>query len=401
MGARFCLVFFLAKFLSTEDYGVYGIIAAFIGYGLYFIGLDFYTYSTREMISSPSDKLGSMIYSHFILGGVTIIIFSPFLYLFYRGNIFPREYLLVFFLLMILEWLNQELTRILIALKDVLSASIANFIRSAAWVFLLIIFFLIFEVDSYLKFIFIFWFIFDCVALVYLYLRLKKNKIDFNGVCFDWKWVLKGLKVSFLFLIGTLCLRGIGTFDRYYISEVFSYEDVAIYVFFAGIAASLQAVLDAGVFTFLYPKLVHDYKKGDFYNFKRVLRKLSLAVISICFAFSLFLYFSIDIILNLIGKELYKENINILWYCLCFNVIWAVSMVFHYAIYAFKKDKVIVITHVVGLLVFAMLLVLGNRVNDLIIVPLAVTMAFSVILLIKALFFFKIRMVLKKEVENV
>ena len=401
MGARFCLVFFLAKFLSAEDYGVYGIIAAFIGYGLYFIGLDFYTYSTREMISLPSSKLGGMIYSHLMLGGMTIIIFSPLLYFFYKGNIFPREYLIVFCLLIILEWLNQELTRILIALKDVLSASIANFIRSAAWVFLLIIFFLIFGFDRDLKFVFIFWIIFDCLALCYLYLRLKKNKIDFNGVCFDGKWVLKGLKVSFLFLIGTLCLRGISTFDRYYISEVFNYEDVAVYVFFVGIAATLQAVLDAGVFAFLYPKLVYDYQKGDYFNFKITLRKLSFAVILICFAFSLFLYFSIDIILGLIGKELYKENINILWYCLCFNVIWAVSMVFHYAIYAFKKDKVIVFTHVVGLLVFAMVLALGNRANDLVIVPLAVTMAFSVILLIKALFFFKIRMVLKKEVKNV
>lgn len=401
MGARFCLIFFLAKLLSAEDYGVYGIIAAFIGYGLYFIGLDFYTYSTREMISSPSGKLGGMIYSHLILGGMTIIIFSPLLYFFYKGNVFPREYLLVFCLLIILEWLNQELTRILIALKDVLSASIANFIRSAAWVFLLIIFFLIFGFDCDLKFVFIFWIVFDCLALCYLYLRLKKNKIDFNGLCFDRKWVLKGLKVSFLFLIGTLCLRGIGTFDRYYISEAFNYEDVAVYVFFAGIAATLQAVLDAGVFTFLYPKLVYDYQKSDLYSFKRSLRKLSFAVISICFAFSLFLYFSIDIILDLIGKRIYKENINILWYCLCANFMLAISMIFHYAIYAFKKDKVIVFTHVVGAFVFAMVLALGNWVNDLIIVPLAVMMAFSVILLVKALFFFKIRMVIDKKVENV
>ena len=47
---RFCFIFIAAKFLSLEELGVYSLIAVTIGFAMYFVGLDFYTYSTRLII---------------------------------------------------------------------------------------------------------------------------------------------------------------------------------------------------------------------------------------------------------------------------------------------------------------------------------------------------------------
>ena len=55
--SKFLLVFFLAKFLEPRDVGLYGLLAAVVGYGIYFVGFDFYTYASRELISAnPVDR---------------------------------------------------------------------------------------------------------------------------------------------------------------------------------------------------------------------------------------------------------------------------------------------------------------------------------------------------------
>ncbi|MDC4746794.1 hypothetical protein NQ846_17000, partial [Acinetobacter baumannii] len=43
------LIFYIAKELNTSDMAIYGVFAAIITYFMYFVGLDFYTYYTREI----------------------------------------------------------------------------------------------------------------------------------------------------------------------------------------------------------------------------------------------------------------------------------------------------------------------------------------------------------------
>lgn len=400
LAARFLLVFFLARYLSAESYGVYGVIVASISYGVYFIGLDFYTYSTREMIVSPKSEWGRMIYSQFLLGGMIVITFIPVFCFLYFGDIFPKKYFFIFFAILILEWLNQEITRILTSAQDVIRASIILFIRSALWVFLLILFFIIFENHREIDCVFYFWLFFDFLALFLGFYFFKKNDIRFLKAYFDYRWVVKGLKVSFIFLLGTLCLRGISTFDKYYISEFFDYEAVGVYVFYAGISGVILAFLDALVFSFLYPKLIVCVESGKYYDFEDILKKMGVAVFFISAGYAVFLYFFIDVILGFINKISYQENLNILWYCLLFNVLWAFSMIFHYAVYALKLDKVILFAHAVGIMVFVVFLWVFRDYKILWVVPVAVSIAFFAIFGIKAISYFLAKKNFEKEMSN-
>ena len=40
----------MAKFLSAEEVGVYGLFVVLVSYSLYAVGFDFYTFSTRELV---------------------------------------------------------------------------------------------------------------------------------------------------------------------------------------------------------------------------------------------------------------------------------------------------------------------------------------------------------------
>ncbi|MFX4789973.1 hypothetical protein ABTB87_22095 [Acinetobacter baumannii] len=52
LASKFILIVFLAKFLTVAELGLYGLIAATINFAMYFIGLDFYVYSNRELLKS-------------------------------------------------------------------------------------------------------------------------------------------------------------------------------------------------------------------------------------------------------------------------------------------------------------------------------------------------------------
>ena len=58
LGSKFLLIFILARFLTPAELGLYGLLAATIGYALHLLGLDFYTYTTRELLKRPREEWG-------------------------------------------------------------------------------------------------------------------------------------------------------------------------------------------------------------------------------------------------------------------------------------------------------------------------------------------------------
>lgn len=74
LSSKFLLVFYLAKFLEPAQLGLYGLFAATIGYALYILGLEFYTFSTREFIKTPSSEWGNYLKSQTYLT-LTIYLF--------------------------------------------------------------------------------------------------------------------------------------------------------------------------------------------------------------------------------------------------------------------------------------------------------------------------------------
>ena len=61
LASRFLFIFFLAKYLDSASFGYYGLFAAAVSYCLYFVGMDFYTYVTREILKTPNDQRGRLL----------------------------------------------------------------------------------------------------------------------------------------------------------------------------------------------------------------------------------------------------------------------------------------------------------------------------------------------------
>ncbi|MFW2762175.1 hypothetical protein ACN6Q9_03580, partial [Acinetobacter baumannii] len=64
---KFILLFYMAKFLSAEEVGVYGLFVVLVSYSLYAVGFDFYTFSTRELVLKDKKEWGSFLKSQSFL----------------------------------------------------------------------------------------------------------------------------------------------------------------------------------------------------------------------------------------------------------------------------------------------------------------------------------------------
>ena len=103
LAAKFILVLCMVKYFQPEELGLYGLLSALIAYGLFFLGLEFYNYTSRALIGVSDTEKVLIIRDQFLLYGMTFILLSPVFYgVFYLSH-FPVALFFWFFLLIIFE----------------------------------------------------------------------------------------------------------------------------------------------------------------------------------------------------------------------------------------------------------------------------------------------------------
>src|SRR5687767_9182158 len=71
------LLFGLARYLSPADFGVFGLLVVTLELTMYAIGLDFYTFSTRELLRRPSSAVPRMLRDQLAFHGLTYVVVLP------------------------------------------------------------------------------------------------------------------------------------------------------------------------------------------------------------------------------------------------------------------------------------------------------------------------------------
>lgn len=389
LASRFLLIFFLARFLEPAQLGLYGLLTATIGYSLYLLGFDFYTFTTREVLRRDRREWGGLIKNQGALSLVLYAIFIPLLSLIFVQGMLPWSLAGWFFALLVLEHLNQELSRLLVAISDQLLASVINFIRQGTWAIAVTALMTMEPTTRSLDYVLGAWTIAGLVAVLIGAYRLGQIRIAGWQKEIDWHWIAAGLKVSIPFLIATLAIRGVFTLDRYWLQSLGGLEIVGAYVLFLGIAGTLMAFLDAGVFAFSYPSLIAAYQNNQpdaFYKGAKILLNHTLLF---SLAFSVLSLLLLSPLLNWLGNPLYIAKQNLYPWVLGAMLLYTLGLVPHYALYAQKLDKPIIYSHLCSLLVFVIATWLFAQRWPTIAVPLGLCAAFTLILIWKAWAFFR------------
>lgn len=350
--SKFFFIFLAAKYLSLSDMGEYGIFIASVTYSIYLIGFDFYTFSNRAFIQSESEQalIASKQLSFNLLSLSLVII--PFLLLFFL-DVFSVDILLIFCMVVISEYLGQEIGRLLIASGRVIAASWTLFIRSALWSYI-VVFLMVFNPDYIsLKVILGFWLLSSWLALfigVY-YLRdiFSLAPFKFN---IDSKWIIRGINISIILFFGTLLARAVFTGDRLILELLGHKELVGIYAVYVGLCNVFMTFADSAVFQFSYPKQINNFKNKNMHAILNQMKKDAVAIVFVYILIISGYYVLLEFLFSYIGKQEYLNYINYFWGLLIAYFFIVISYIPHYVIYAANEDRKILKTHFFQFLVF-------------------------------------------------
>jgi O-antigen/teichoic acid export membrane protein len=358
MVGKFLLIFFLARILSPEEVGTYGLFTVTVGYALYFLGMDFYTYSGRAMLHAEQKMWPAMLRDQAVLFACSYMVVFPLLSLIFWGGMLPVKYALVFYVLLTMEHLSLECIRLLVIIGKPLAAGVFIFIRSGAWCYALVATYLGGLTSVELKTVFWLWVLADALAVaggVWLLRNLPWGNLNSK---INWAWIGQGLRVAALFLVGTLALRGIFTLDRYFVEAYSGREMLGVYTLYLGVCTSIIGFVDAAVFSFRYPRLVSIYKSGQYAAFESVRRDFGRQTLIAVTLLALAAAALIVPVLEWIGKPLYLQHLSVFYLLLAASTLFVIGHIPHYSLYAMGYDRSIVGAHIAGFIAFIVLSVL-------------------------------------------
>jgi len=349
LSGKFVLLLFIARYLSPKELGVFGLMSVTIGVSLYFLGMDFYVYNTREILAHKETECVPLIRDQLVFHGLTYVIVLPLLLVVFASGLISWKYIGWFYLLLVLEHLSQEASRLLITLSRSSMANVVLFFRSGAWVYVAVAAGIFLDNARGLPIIWAGWVIGILASLgLTAYALRQMTWQNVSRISIDWDWIKNGARISIPFFCATVALMGIQYADRYFLQHYYGEATVGIYTFYAQIANAVQIFVFTGIIMILYPKIVAAYQQGRLDQYRLLMRRLSLGVTGAVVVLVCAVAAAIKPILALVGKPIYAEHLTIFWIMLGSTVLLTCSYIPHYALYAKHRDKEIIASTVVA-----------------------------------------------------
>lgn len=359
LSGKFLLIFYLAANLSELIIGEYGLITSLLLILLSLVGIDFYTFSTREILQKEL-SIWFVVINQLLLTIVIYLIVLPF-WSFISGFSGVSNNIYLLFGLIIIEHLGQEIFRILIVKHKQIQANIMLFLKSGLWCYVCVVYMWFEAATNAINLILHIWILFSVISLVYGVKEiLKIESFCFLKAKFDYTWIIQGLKISFPFFIGTIFLKLINYFDKILIEKYSSIEMVGIYVFYFGIAMAVQGVIEVIINQKRYPVFIKlCAEKNE--EFKRYFIKYFMEHFFVGGIFFILSLIGCLTLINFMDNHTYIKNFEVYILICSFLFLQNLSIPQHYILYANKKDRLILFSNIFSSLVFISVAIIFNH----------------------------------------
>ncbi|MEQ8478618.1 MAG: polysaccharide biosynthesis C-terminal domain-containing protein [Fulvivirga sp.] len=350
IGVRFLFNLLIIKDLSLEEYGTYAIFYTSISLSVITIGLDYYSYNTREILKASKIDQRRLIGDQLILHLFTYLVFIPSSFVI-LNNFIPLNYLFVFYLILVFEHLSQEAYRLFIAYSMPIFANFIQFIKMAMWCVIVIgiSFFRIDTIDINLESIFNIWltFVFLSVIISGLFIW-RKNLVFFEISRSTFNRISNGVKVSFLFFISTMLFKCIEFSSRYFLDYFTTKAEVAIFTFFSNISNLIYVTVHSTSIVIIYPQLIKTFNSDNSDQFNMLRKRFLKEILIISWLVFFIILIFTPYLLEIIEKEALQANFDVLVVLLIGMMFFIFSYYPHYMLYLQGRDKSLLASSVIA-----------------------------------------------------
>lgn len=258
---KFMLTLYVAKFMSFEELGYFGIISVSSIVLPILTSLSIMQMIARRAVTESYQEISVDInyYSRFIILIYSLLIFCSILIS--KNLSLDLIFVSLILLVILLEHLNNDLYGLFLNLSRPFQANLLHLVRTAGWMlpFIIISFFnpFIRNIEGLL----FFWLLGGIVTL-FCHLWFIRNWKIFSAKTIQplYKWVFEQFKKSKPVYF-TSCLSTIGqNINQFLITFFLGIELNGIYVFFSQVTAAASNLINTGVIQMARPKLVRAFK---------------------------------------------------------------------------------------------------------------------------------------------
>lgn len=352
LAGKFLVLLAIARYLPPDQVGVWGLMNVTITISLYFLGLDFYTFNTREILALEAPQRTPLIRDQIIFHGLVYVIVLPALLTVFAAGVIPWKYAVWFYLLLVLEHLSQEATRILITLSRPTLANLVVFLRSGIWTYAVIGIISAAGDARRLPVVWMGWAVGAIISIAVAAAALRRLPWEASRrVGVNWTWMRRGVVVALPFFVATLSFTGIQYVDRYFLQLYRGEAMVGVYTFYTGIANVIQTFIFSGVIMVLYPPVIAAYQRGEFPRYRQLMRKMTFGVAGGLIVLTTLALILIKPVLHLIDQPTYEQHFSVFFIILISVGLTTLSYLPHYALYVKHRDLAIIAATVTGLIV--------------------------------------------------
>lgn len=357
LASRFLLSLLLARMLSPEEMGNYGLVTAVLAFALLALGLEFYSYMYREMVPASPTRRAQIIADQMILGAASFLFVILLSVLAVIAGLFPARLAPWFLLILATEHVSLESTRILIITSRPVHAYMGVFLRGGVWVYAIAV--LMFTVPSSrsLETVLVWWalggassIVFAAVSLRDLPWRELRNRRP------DWAWIYAGLHTARPFMLTAAGALTITYVDRFIIDRFVGREALGIYTFYSTMSIGMLS-LGASVSHQFLPKVISGYAAGA-EACRTALRSFFWSLFGLGLGTAVIAGLLMGPMLKLLGLAAYASGIWVFYAMLPGVFLRIIADVPSYALYAARSDNYLLLCNLGAALVSTLLNVL-------------------------------------------
>jgi O-antigen/teichoic acid export membrane protein len=337
IGSKFMILTLMSKYFDVDVFGNYGLITSLITILIFALGLDFYNFSIRDILrTNEKQEIVNKVISSLLLYVIIYIIFSFIAYFIFNNVSYLKPFMFLVIGLGITEHISQEIYRLLIGFKKVLFANILLFTRTMGWGIIIVFYYfnnVIITIDSILNV----WLITNIltIIIVFMYAFFKNyNKILKGKVIVN--WLKNGLRVSAVFLIATISLKIMEYANRFIVDFFMGEKMAGIFLFYSNISMLITVYINTVVISFDLPELISSTNSPTIF---KLLKKFKKSLFTHVIISSGFLLLIIKPLLFWQNKIEFETYFPLIFFMLIGTGLMNYSLIYHFKLYIFHKDK--------------------------------------------------------------
>jgi O-antigen/teichoic acid export membrane protein len=353
LAGRFALTMYLARYMDLADVGSFGLIAGAAGLlpGLIGCGMNYFV--SREIVGADSLRAGALLRDR-LLVTIAMLLLAVVIASAFGSSTFLGSGGHEILLLGILagECIAFDIHMSLIALRKPVAANFLLFVRSASWIFPVVVLGVLVPSLRTLEFVLRSWAL--GVALNFLCLGLVLRDWPARAIlrsAIDHRWLLKTIRHGWLIYLSDLGMAGQLYLDRYVVNELLGLKLTGVYTLYWSMANAVHVLVTVAVVQVALPDLVETYRGGIERDWQRAFFRTLGKMLAIALPLAIACAVVVTAVLPRLGLKQFSAAPGLLFLMLGGVMVRLVADTLSYGLYSRNMDRGFALLNIAGIVV--------------------------------------------------